>query len=1731
MKKTIIGFVTLLTMLMLVGCPDDSDDDDAQAKQYKPVFVSVAPTVADVGTMYDYEVVVIDPDSKDENKITVTVNTDDTCGGTFTKLAIVNGNYRFTPDAGRVNTQCVVGLTASDGNRSVDQLTTVDIIDINTPPRFTSIAPTTVVEDVLYNYSITAVDDNVPPQNIVITQNLSDTCGGILLDNGDGTGTYSFTPDEAQGGTQCTVGLTVTDSLAASSDQNSVVDITEDNKAPVNNASANTAGDELELISFNINPSDPDIPTQALTCSITVNNCPDGALNGCVFEWTPTEAEGPDAGCDVTTRVSDGVLTDDVITTITVNEVNTAPTVVVGCPANVNEDAATACTITPTDADLPNGAPADPGAVTCSLNAMTTCTGINPAEASLLNCTSVTIPAQGEAVGPGACTVVLDVTDGYGATGQGNDTITIDESNTAPTVVVNCPANVDENTGATCTITPADNDLPNQLLTDPGSFTCSLNGATTCTGINPAEATLINCTAVTVPAQGEGVGPGSCTVVLDITDGYSATGQGNDTITIDEVNTAPTVVVDCPANVNEDAATACTITPTDADLPNGAPADPGAVTCSLNATTTCTGINPAEASLLNCTSVTVPAQGEDAGPGFCSIVVDVLDGYSASDIGVDTISIDEINQSPLNNAPLAISGDELTEIAFDMNPTDPDIPVQVLTCSFVSSTCPGVDAGNLTDCAFSWTPIEDDGPTVCDVVTRVDDTLTTTDATTTITVNEDEQVPVWTSVPTDISIGVNSLYNSNNGAASDSDLPNTIGGDPGYLTCSNTGDTCSFTVTVTGTGAGSANCNISFTSAATSESCTVNMTVTDGDGNSISQLITANVTSTWYVDPNAVGAGTCDSWADACTTIQAAMALAVSGDMVWVKGDETYTDTSGSGSAVLNMIDGVFIYGGFEGTEATLADRGNPNLFPSILDGEDTVSHVVIGASYALLDGFSIIGGYATSYGYLGFFDYFGGGILNNYVYDTTFSNLNIKYNKGVSGGGISNLYYSYASVQDSTIEYNYADQYGGGIYNSGSATTPYRSSYLALSNSNVSSNYAYFGGGMNNYYSYSVISNSVFNSNYAYGYDYIPPLKSFISGGGLLNLFSDVQISDSTFYYNTAFAGGGIQNIYSSPLITDSTISTNFSNLGAGIHNTYNSSPTVDDTLFIENIAASMGYPSAGAGMYNVYNSSPVISNSIFTLNLALGFYYPSYGGGMYNIYSSNPVISDTTFMANSALSINPSAPSYIYYSSGGGMMNIYSAPTVIGGSIKQNSAMYGAGMWNYYSYPYVTGTKINTNLAFYNGAGMWNKYSIAYINNSSIENNTTLGGGGAGLYSRFTGIYINNTTFSGNSASANGGAVWNHRCGMYIYDSVLEDNYSGNAGGAMFNRGTDFTINNCVFNRNEADETGGAMHVRSGNPVISNSSFNNNRALAGGGMFNDRTDPNISNVTFYANIAISPNSARIGGGAMYNTESSPTISNTVFSNNECYATSTGSPPFFGYGGGAGILNRDSSNPVISDSVFSNNTAFGGTAIFNAFYSSPNVSNTIFVDNYGFAGVGMLNAIYSSPTLSNVLFTGNIAYYTGYGPGPGAGMFNAYFSDPRIYNATFSDNHASHGGGIFNFYGSDPVISNSIMWGNTATIGSNEINNVDSLPVPFCYPVVTYSDINQNGYEGISGNIRNDPLFIGDYLLSHIATGQGVNSPAVDAGNPMSPLFGTTRTDGVADTNIIDMGYHHQIP
>lgn len=148
--------------------------------------------------------------------------------------------------------------------------------------------------------------------------------------------------------------------------------------------------------------------------------------------------------------------------------------------------------------------------------------------------------------------------------------------------------------------------------------------------------------------------------------------------------------------------------------------------------------------------------------------------------------------------------------------------------------------------------------------------------------------------------------------------------------------------------------------------------------------------ATIYVRAIATGLNNGSSWANAYTSLQTALAVAGSGDAVWVASG-SYKPTSGTDrTAAFRPSDGVTIYGGFYGNETSISQRDwtvNETVISGDLLGNDTSTlsrteptrsdnsyHVFIISNKTTgitLDGITVSGGYENESNIVG-----GGGII-----------------------------------------------------------------------------------------------------------------------------------------------------------------------------------------------------------------------------------------------------------------------------------------------------------------------------------------------------------------------------------------------------------------------------------------------------------------------------------------------------------------------------------------------------------------------------------------------------------------------------------------------------------------------------------------------------------------------------------------------------------------------------------
>lgn len=359
-----------------------------------------------------------------------------------------------------------------------------------------------------------------------------------------------------------------------------------------------------------------------------------------------------------------------------------------------------------------------------------------------------------------------------------------------------------------------------------------------------------------------------------------------------------------------------------------------------------------------------------------------------------------------------------------------------------------------------------------------------------------------------------------------------------------------------------------------------------------------DVNGTLYVNATAAGNGSGSSWANAIPHLSDALVAAqnlnavTTGQVarIWVARG-SYAPKYNAGGAIGSyhqafvMVRDVMLYGGFSGTETTLAQRDTTLLFTTnrtLLGSESLIMHHVVIAAGDMgvigLDGFEITGG--TPFGRTGTITVNG-------------ETIDIAKGSGIYNAGTS------LSVRHCYMHRNNGST-GGGMYNAGGSPL--------IDQCRFSENYGSGAGIYNDIGTNAVIQHTVFSNC----------LGS--NGGGIYNRQCAPLISHCTFSQNKASSGGaGIYNIASSPVITHCTFTNNTETTGdpatgGGIHNANGSSPQISHCTFTGNSALS-----GGGAIYNANTSMPAITSCTFINNNASGS--SGNGGAIFNSASS-PVI-----------------------------------------------------------------------------------------------------------------------------------------------------------------------------------------------------------------------------------------------------------------------------------------------------------------------------------------------------------------------------------------------------------------------------------------------------------------------------------------------------------------------------
>ena len=491
--------------------------------------------------------------------------------------------------------------------------------------------------------------------------------------------------------------------------------------APVLAAIGNKSINEGVQLSFMVTATDSDA-ADSLSFSLDPG-APAGAqidASTGVFNWTPTEAQGP-GSYQLTIRVTDDgspAQSDSERITVTVGEVNNyAPVLAAIGNKTVTEGSQLTFTASATDGDQPTTLSygLDPGAPTGAfINATTGVFSWTPTEAQ----------------GPGNYQITVRVTDSGAPSKSDSETITVTvgESNQAPVLVTIGNKTVKEGSTLTFAANATDADTPANTLT------FSLDAGA------PAGASIHPTTGVFTWTPGEADGPGDHSITVRVTDNGTPALADWETIiiTVEEVNQAPVLSAIGNKTVSEGSALTFTASASDPDMPENT------LTYSL------VGDVPAGASIDPANGAFSWTPSESQGPGSYQVTVRVTDDGTPTfyDSETFTITVVEQNQAPQLTDIGDRAVDENTQLAFTVHATDTDDPEN----SLAYSLDPGAPLGasiNAETGLFRWTPGEADGPGTYSITVRVTDNGTPSLddwETITVTVNEINAAPVLAAI-------------------------------------------------------------------------------------------------------------------------------------------------------------------------------------------------------------------------------------------------------------------------------------------------------------------------------------------------------------------------------------------------------------------------------------------------------------------------------------------------------------------------------------------------------------------------------------------------------------------------------------------------------------------------------------------------------------------------------------------------------------------------------------------------------------------------------------------------------------------------------------------------------------------------------------------------------------------------------------------------------------------------
>jgi hypothetical protein len=608
-----------------------------------PTILSSPILTATEDSQYNYDVEALDGDGGMLTYILTSFPTGMTINAS-------NGLITWTPTNDQVGSNSVVVLVSDEDGGSDSQSFNITVANENDPPTITSTPITTATEEVQYTYDVDASDID----GDTLTFSLSTYPTGMVIDNVSGL--ISWTPTNSQVGDNSVVVL-VSDGKGGSDTQSFIITVINTNDPPTITTVPITSATEDSLYIYDVEASDidsGDILNFILTAFPTGMSI--DAATG-IIDWTPTN--GQVGANSVVVVVSDGNGGNDTQSfTLVVTNTNDAPSITSTPVTAATEEVQYTYDVEATDLDGDS--------YTFSLSTFPV--GMTIDGTSGL----ITWTPTNSQVGPNS--VVVVVTDGNGGNDTQSFTITVANTNDAPTITSTPITSATEDQSYTYDVEATDIDVGDTLSYTLTSYPIGMMIDET-TGV-------ISWT----PTNAQ-VGTNSVTVL--VSDGNSGTDPQAFTITVTNANDPPTIISASITTATEDMQYSYDVEATDLDVGD---------TLDFSLTTYPAGMTIDSSTGLILWTPTNSQVGSN------NVVVWVVDGNGGQDMQSFTITVTNENDPPTMTSIAITTATDDVLYTYDVEASDIDSGD---TLTYGLSVFPtGMTIDTITG-LIEWTPNDD----------------------------------------------------------------------------------------------------------------------------------------------------------------------------------------------------------------------------------------------------------------------------------------------------------------------------------------------------------------------------------------------------------------------------------------------------------------------------------------------------------------------------------------------------------------------------------------------------------------------------------------------------------------------------------------------------------------------------------------------------------------------------------------------------------------------------------------------------------------------------------------------------------------------------------------------------------------------------------------------------------------------------------------------------------------